>query len=74
VLNLRLLLLLLLVVLLNRNLNVLRLVLTRSREAVVSGERVDSLRYERKSGSGDSIRVLTDLDRISWWKYSRHSG
>lgn len=56
---------------LNRHLGVLRLVLPRSREGVVSSERVDALRDEREArGRSDPVRVLSELEGVPSGKAS----
>jgi hypothetical protein len=60
--------------LLNRNLDVLRLVLTGSREAVVTRERVNALWNVRETGTGgDSVRVLAELNWVASGQDSRNA-
>lgn len=60
-------------VLLKRNLSVVSLRLTRSREAVVWRERIDALRVVRNTLRGQTVRVLAKLERVTGREESSHS-
>ena len=60
-------------VLLKRNLSVVSLRLTRSREAVVRRERIDALRVVRNTLRGQTVRVLAKLERVTGREESSHS-
>ena len=63
----------LLMVLLKRNLSIVSLRLTRSREAVVWRERIDALRVVRNTLRGQTVRVLAKLERVTGREESSHS-
>lgn len=60
-------------VLLKRNLSIVSLRLTRSREAVVRRERIDALRVVRKTLRGQTVRVLAELEWVTGREESSHS-